>query len=67
MEQVTDVIGNPTTILIERVFWLALGGFFGLALLKSVFRKIREDSVRTNNINPNQLKNLAKKAIQKNG
>ena len=34
MEQATDLVGNPLTILIERIFWLSLGGFFGLAIIR---------------------------------
>ena len=43
MEQVTDVIGNPTLLLIERIFWLVIGGFFGLALITSIIRGFIEE------------------------
>ena len=43
MEQVTDVIGNPTSLLIERIFWLVIGGFLGLALITSIIRGILEE------------------------
>ncbi len=38
MEQVTDVIGNPTALLVERIFWLGLGAFLGLAIITSLLR-----------------------------
>ena len=43
MEQITDVIGNPTSLLIERIFWLVIGGFLGLALITSIIRGILEE------------------------
>ena len=47
MEQVTDVIGNPTSLLIERIFWLVIGGFFGLALITSIIRGFIEEQKLT--------------------
>ena len=38
MEQVTDAIGNPTALLVERIFWLGLGAFLGLAIITSLLR-----------------------------
>ena len=49
MEQVTEALGNPTALLIERIFWIGLGGFLGLAIITSVLRELNE---RKNNINP---------------
>tara|TARA_Y100001968_G_scaffold314979_1_gene341073 strand:+ start:2258 stop:2476 length:219 start_codon:yes stop_codon:yes gene_type:complete len=66
MEQVTYAIGNPTVLLIERIFWLGLGGFLGLAIITSLLRGFQERKNKTGTVTPNQLKNLAKKAIQKN-
>ena len=66
MEQVTSAIGNPTTLLIERIFWLGLGGFLGLALINSFLRGLQESKNKTIPVSPDQLKNLAKKAIQQN-
>ena len=66
MEQVTEALGNPTALLIERIFWIGLGGFLGLAIITSVLRGINESK---HNINPQQkkeLENLAEKATQKN-
>tara|TARA_B100000700_G_C14389160_1_gene553992 strand:- start:382 stop:522 length:141 start_codon:yes stop_codon:yes gene_type:complete len=31
-------IGNPTFLLVERIFWLLLGVFFAFALLKAILR-----------------------------
>ena len=42
MEQVTDAIGNPTALLVERIFWLGLGGFVGLAIITSFLRGIKK-------------------------
>ena len=63
MEQVTDVIGNPTSLLIERIFWLVIGGFFGLALITSIIRGLIEEQ-KTNS--QKRLENIAKEAIKKN-
>ena len=66
MEQVTDVIGNPTALLAERIFWLGLGAFLGLAIINSLIRGLKEGKNKTTAVSPDQLKNLAKKAIQQN-
>tara|TARA_B100000700_G_C14456609_1_gene584099 strand:+ start:254 stop:466 length:213 start_codon:yes stop_codon:yes gene_type:complete len=66
MEQVTDAIGNPTTLLIERLFWLGLGSFFGLAITRSLIRGLKERKKKPPLVSPNQLENLANKAINKN-
>ena len=63
MEQVTDVIGNPTSLLIERIFWLVIGGFLGLALITSIIRGLIEEQ-KTNS--QKRLENIAKEAIKKN-
>ncbi|WP_269613012.1 hypothetical protein [Prochlorococcus marinus] len=65
MEQVTEAIGNPTALLIERIFWLSLGAFLGLAIITSLLRGLKEGKNKTTPISPDQLENLAKKAIQK--
>ena len=66
MEQVTDAIGNPTALLIERIFWLGLGVFLGLAVISSFLRGLKEGKNKTTPISQDQLENLAKKAIQQN-
>ena len=66
MEQVTDAIGNPTSLLIERIFWLGLGAFLGLAIITSFLRGLKERKNKTILISPDQLENLAKKAVQQN-
>ena len=66
MEQVTDAIGNPTALLLERTFWLGLGAFFGLAIITSLLRGLKEGKNKTTLGSPDQLENLAKKAIQQN-
>ena len=66
MEEVTDAIGNPTALLIERIFWLGLGAFLGLAIVTSFIRGLKERKNKTTPVSPDQLENLAKKAIQQN-
>ena len=63
MDQLTDGVSNPTAILIERIFWLGLGGFLGLAIISSLIRGLIKNK---KTISPTELKNLAKKATQKN-
>tara|TARA_B100000965_G_C18918630_1_gene467760 strand:+ start:86 stop:295 length:210 start_codon:yes stop_codon:yes gene_type:complete len=65
MEQVTNLVGNPTTLLIERIFWLGLGGFFCLAIITSIIRGAKK-SKQINHISQIELENLAKKAVQQN-
>ena len=66
MEQVTYSIGNPIALLIERIFWLGIGGFLGLALITSFINELKENKNKTKPVSPDQLKNLARKAIQQN-
>ena len=66
MEQVTDAIGNPTALLVERIFWVGLGAFFGLSIITSFLRGLKERKNKTTPVSPDQLENLAKKAIQQN-
>ena len=66
MEQFTEPIGNPTTLLLERIFWLGIGGFFGLALISSLMKGFKQNKTTETNVSPKQLENLAKKAVQKN-
>ena len=66
MEQLNDAVGNPTSLLLERFFWLGLGGFLGLAIITSLIRGLNEGKSNTKSASSEELKNLAKKAIQKN-
>ena len=66
MEQVTDAVANQTALLVERIFWLGLGAFFGLAIVTSFLRGLKERTKKTTTVSTRQLENLAKKAIQKN-
>ena len=66
MEQAIDVIGNPIALLIERIFWMGLGGFLGLALITSLIRESKKREDKTELVSSDQLENLAKKAIQQN-
>ena len=66
MEEVTNQFGNSITLLIERIFWLGMGGFFALAFITSTIRGLNKNKIRKTNASAKQLKNLAEKAIQKN-
>ena len=66
MEQVTHAIGNPVALLVERIFWLGLGTFLGLAIITSLVRGLKEGKNKATAVSPDQLENLAKKAIQQN-
>ena len=66
MEQVIDAIGNPIALLIERFFWLGLGGFFGLALITSFLKGLKQGKKNRTPPSTEQLENLAKKAIERN-
>ena len=46
MEQATDVVGNPTVLLIERIFWLGLGVFLGIAIISSIIRGLNENKTK---------------------
>ena len=65
MEQVTGAIGNPTALIVERIFWLGLGAFLGLAIITSLLRGFKESKNKATLVSPDQLENLAKKAIKK--
>jgi len=64
MEHVTSAIGNPTALLVERIFWLGLGAFLGLAIITSLLRGLKESKNKTTPVSHDQIENLAKKAIQ---
>ena len=66
MEQTTEAIGNPTALLVERIFWLGLGGFLGLAIITSFLRGLKESKNKTTPVSPDQLENLATKALKQN-
>ena len=64
MGHLNEAIGNPSALLAERIFWLGLGGFFVLAIISSIIRGFKENNTKP--VSPNELRNLAKKAIQQN-
>ena len=66
MDHVTSAVGNPTALLVERIFWLGLGAFLGLAIITSLIRGLKEGKNKTTPVSADQLENLAKKAIQQN-
>ena len=64
MDPVNYTIGNPVTLLIERGFWLALGGFLGAAIFLSIIR--RDIDHKHNKSIASELEDLAEKAIEQN-
>ena len=64
MEEATDVLGNPLTLLIERIFWLGLGCFFGLALITSFLRGLNYSKDKKKLFSPEDVENLSKKGNQ---
>ncbi len=68
MEQAQDLIGNPLTLLIERIFWLGLGCFFFLATVKSFINsfKDQENQGNTSELMENTLKKIARSVAQRN-
>ena len=66
MDHVTSAVGNPTALLVERIFWLGLGAFLGLAMITSLLRGLKEGKNEMRPVSPDQLEKLAKKAIQQN-
>jgi len=66
MEQAFNSIGNPTTLLIERVYWLGLGGFLGLTIFTSLIRGLKKNKNKKKFVSAKQLEILAKKATQNN-
>ena len=66
MEQVNEVVGYPGLILLEKIFWLGLGCFFGLAIINSLLRKSKGEKNQLNPVSDKELEKLAKKAVQQN-
>ena len=66
MEQVTYTIGNPATLIIERIFWVGLGGFLGLAIITSLIRGLKETKNKTKPFSRKELIDLARKATDQN-
>tara|TARA_Y100001968_G_C18746582_1_gene431456 strand:- start:20 stop:238 length:219 start_codon:yes stop_codon:yes gene_type:complete len=66
MEQVTSEFGNPTTLLIERIYWLGLGGFLAVAILSSLLKGLKQRKNFEATVSSKRLEDLAKKAIRKN-
>ncbi len=65
MELVSDSVGNTTALLIERIFWLGIGVFLGLAILTSLLRGLKEGKSKTKAVKQKELEELARKATQK--
>tara|TARA_Y100001968_G_scaffold332623_1_gene391527 strand:- start:2373 stop:2522 length:150 start_codon:yes stop_codon:yes gene_type:complete len=49
MEQLTSGVSNETALIIERFFWLCLGVFLGLAIVRSLIRGLNENKNIKNN------------------
>tara|TARA_Y100001968_G_scaffold95731_1_gene85913 strand:+ start:230 stop:430 length:201 start_codon:yes stop_codon:yes gene_type:complete len=42
MEHAINPIGHPIALLVERIFWLGLGAFLGLAIITSLLKGLKE-------------------------
>ena len=65
MIEASDLIGNPISLLFERVFWLCLGFFLCSALVKSYLNSQRSNKKAESSM-ADKLQNLAQKAIESN-
>ena len=65
MEYVTNAIGNPTALLIERIFWLCLGLFLGLGIITSVIRGLTAVNKQKESTSPKELEYLAEKEFER--
>lgn len=65
MDQASNLIGNPLSLLIERVFWLLIGIFLFITITKSYF-KSRNTSLENTQEMETKLKILAQKASELN-
>ena len=65
MDQISNFSWNSASILVERIFWFGLGGFLALTLLTSFLREFIKNNKKSQ-ILPDQLENLANRAIQRN-
>ena len=62
MQSFTILMNSQIYILSERIFWLGIGLFFILAIIKSIIKSNKKKYSTTNNC----LEELADKAVQKN-
>ncbi len=65
MELVSDSVGNTTALLIERIFWLGIGVFLGLAILTSLLRGLKEGKSKTKAIKQKRTVRACKKSYSK--
>ena len=65
MNSVEYAIGNPITLLVERIFWLGIGVFLMAAIFISILQSIinRKNRRKTD---PSYIQNLANKAVLEN-
>ena len=66
MEQSSELLGNPISLLLERIFWLGLGGFFGATIFRAVIHAINKQRKVPNPDMEKTLKNIAKQAKELN-
>ena len=62
MEQSSELLGNPISLLIERIFWLGLGGFFGATIFRAVIQAINKQRKFPTQNMEKTLKSIAKQA-----
>ena len=61
MEQLNYGVNSSTTLLIERIFWICLGGFLVLAIITSLIKGLNENKNNSKPLSSKELKNLPKK------
>tara|TARA_Y100001968_G_scaffold294238_1_gene300671 strand:+ start:1019 stop:1219 length:201 start_codon:yes stop_codon:yes gene_type:complete len=64
MEQATNSVGNPVTLLIERIFWLGLGCFLGATILRTFIQGLNQDNEKQQKMNK-KIQEIANNATKK--
>ena len=65
MEQASQLVGNPLTLLIERFFWLGLGCFLGATILRTLIQGLKRNDEDQQKLNK-KIQEIANKATKKN-
>ena len=65
MEQASQLVGNPLTLLIERFFWLGLGCFLAATILRTLIQGLNRNDKDQQKLNK-KIQEIANKATKKN-
>ena len=65
MEQASQLVGNPLTLLIERFFWLCLGCFLSATILRTLIQGLNRNDKDQQKLNK-KIQEIANKASKKN-